>query len=216
MLLDRDRADRYLRDLGIDAVVATSPTNVTYVTDYRCWLAPIMRDYMVSPGASSALAHRDFAVLPLGENPVLVVDALMAANAGECWVRDIEPAGPGGFELPDGAPGPFAEDLERIAAILLRERGNETAVDALRLGDRSARAPQLAYRARARRASDLDRGADTKPSSRRRDPRLLEPVPPDQGGQERRGALPPRAGRRGRRAGRAGCDRRNGARHQPG
>ena len=143
MLLNRDRADRYLRDLGIDAVVATSPTNVTYVTDYRCWLASIMRDYMVSPGASSALAHRDFAVLPLGEEPVLVVDALMAANASDCWVRDIEPAGHGGFELPAGAPAPFADDLERIAAIL-RERRNATAVDALisaidRRGLRSSR-----------------------------------------------------------------------------
>jgi Xaa-Pro dipeptidase len=130
VILDRDRADRHLRELGLDAVVATSPTNVTYVTDYRCWLAPIMRDYMVSPGASSALAHRDFAVLPLGEEPVLVVDALMAANASECWVRDIEPAGAGGFELPKERPAPFAEDLERIAAIV-RERRNETAVDAL-------------------------------------------------------------------------------------
>jgi Xaa-Pro dipeptidase len=129
VLLDRDRADRYLRDCGLDALVATSPPNVTYVTDYRCWLAPIMREYMGVPGGSSALAHRDFAVLPLGGDPVLVVDALFAANAAECWIRDIEPAGSGGFELPSG-PVTLPAELERIAAIL-RERRNETAVDAL-------------------------------------------------------------------------------------
>jgi hypothetical protein len=39
---------------GVDAIVATSAANITYFSGYSCWLDPLLKEYMLSPGASSS------------------------------------------------------------------------------------------------------------------------------------------------------------------
>ena len=45
MLFNRARAVDYMRRCGLDALVATSATNITYFTDYFCWLDPLFNDF---------------------------------------------------------------------------------------------------------------------------------------------------------------------------
>jgi Xaa-Pro dipeptidase len=116
VLLNRERAVMYMREHGLDAIVPASPVNVRYFTDYACWLAPLFREYMVVPGASSELSQRNFAVFPL-------------EGEAESWVSDIHIVGNGGFELPS-ASRVLPDDLRRIAEAL-QPGGDASAVDAL-------------------------------------------------------------------------------------
>jgi Xaa-Pro aminopeptidase len=129
MLLNRERALASMREHRLDAIVAASPVNVRYLTDYACWLTPLFREYMVSPGGSSELSQRNFALLPLDGEPALIVEALWAANAADSWVTDIHVVGDGGFELTSTTNG-LPANLERIAAAAHPAKG-ANAVDAL-------------------------------------------------------------------------------------
>jgi Xaa-Pro dipeptidase len=128
-MLNRERALAYMREHELEAIVAVSPVNVRYFTDYACWLAPLFREYMTSPGASSDLSQRNFALFPLEGEPALVVEAMWAATAADSWVRDIHVVGDGGFELPS-APSRLPENLRRIADAVHPAR-DASAVDAL-------------------------------------------------------------------------------------
>jgi Xaa-Pro dipeptidase len=88
MLFNRTRAIEYMRRYELDVLVATSPPNITYFTDYFCWLDPLFKEYMMAPGTSSEIAQR-YAVFPLEGEPALVVSPLMAVNAADSWVRDL-------------------------------------------------------------------------------------------------------------------------------
>jgi Xaa-Pro dipeptidase len=114
MLINRERALALMREHGVDAIVATSPINVRYLSDYACWLAPLFREYMSSPGASSDLSQRNFAVLPVEGEPVLIVDAMFAATAADSWVADIRAVGDAGFQL-RGQPEALPDGLARVA-----------------------------------------------------------------------------------------------------
>ena len=100
MLLNRSRAIDYMRDCGLDAIVATSSVNVQYLSDFHCWLTPLFREYMVSPGGSSRLIQQNFALLPLEGDPAVVVEPYFAIDAAVTWVQDIRIAGGGDFEEP--------------------------------------------------------------------------------------------------------------------
>src|SRR5438132_8214739 len=88
VLLNRDRAVALMRECDVDAIVATSPPNVLYLSDYACWLDPLFKAYMMRPGAPAELAH-NFALLPALGEPALVVPGIWAANALDCWVQDL-------------------------------------------------------------------------------------------------------------------------------
>src|SRR5579864_8972860 len=88
VLLNRPRANQFMSQARVDALIATSPINVTYFTDYYVWLDPLMLEYMARPGASSALSPL-FAVLPFEGDPALVVSPILAANAADLWVQDL-------------------------------------------------------------------------------------------------------------------------------
>ena len=88
MFFNKPRAIEYMRRYDLDVLVATSPANITYFTDYRCWLDPLFKEYMTVPGASSSLGQ-GYAVFPLEGEPALVVNADTAVNATDLWVRDL-------------------------------------------------------------------------------------------------------------------------------
>lgn len=89
MLLNQLRALDYMQRYRLDVLVATSPTNITYFTDYYLWLDRLFKEYMVVPGASSHLVQY-YAVFPLEGEPALVVNPLMAVNAANLWVRNLQ------------------------------------------------------------------------------------------------------------------------------
>ena len=129
MLFNRARAIDYMREYGLDALVATSPVNITYFTDYYCWIDPLFKEYMMVPGASSNLAQA-YAVFPLEGEPALVVNPLFAANAEELWVKDLHIFGSAGLD--DSLPaGELPQSLLRFQELLLSPHDNATPTDAL-------------------------------------------------------------------------------------
>jgi Xaa-Pro dipeptidase len=130
MVLNRSRAEEFMRRHGLDALVATSPVNVTYFTDYACWLASGFKEYMVSPGGSSERAQQSFALLPLEGEAALVIEPLWAVNACDLWVTDLVLAGDAGFEPSDDA-GQLPEPLPRILELLQNAARSETPIEGL-------------------------------------------------------------------------------------
>src|SRR5690242_14586506 len=98
VLVNRDRALGLMRQYSLDALVASSPRNVLYFSDYHCWLDPLFKGYMMRPGAPSDLSH-NFAVLPADGDAALVVPAIWAANAAESWIKDLWLHGAGDLDL---------------------------------------------------------------------------------------------------------------------
>ena len=97
MLFNRQRAIEYMDRYNLDALVATSPTNITYFSDYHCWLDKLFKAYMTNPGAGTELTQQ-FAVFPRHGEPSLILVPLLAANALDCWVKDVRSVGGGGFD----------------------------------------------------------------------------------------------------------------------
>ena len=129
MLFHRERAINYMREYGLDVLIATSPVNITYFTDYFCWIDPLFKEYMMVPGASANLAQA-YAVFPLEGEPALVVNPLFAVNAEELWVKDLHIFGSAGLD--DSLPtGEIPQQLLRFQDLLQAQQGNATATDAL-------------------------------------------------------------------------------------
>lgn len=129
MLFHRERAINYMREYGLDVLIATSPVNITYFTDYFCWIDPLFKEYMMVPGASANLAQA-YAVFPLEGDPALVVNPLFAVNAEELWVKDLHIFGSAGLD--DSLPaGEIPQQLHRFQDLLQAQHGNATATDAL-------------------------------------------------------------------------------------
>jgi Xaa-Pro aminopeptidase len=130
MLLNLERAIDYMRNYELDALVATSPANVTYFTDYASWLEPIFRDYMMDPGGSSSI-REGYAVLPAEGEPAIVLNPEFAVNAADLWVKDIQIYGNSGldFSLP---PSAMTDDTHRKFYELARTAGrHRTPTEAL-------------------------------------------------------------------------------------
>ena len=49
------RAAAYMQRCGLDGIIASSPVNITYFTDYHCWLDGQFKEFMVKPGGSGDL-----------------------------------------------------------------------------------------------------------------------------------------------------------------
>lgn len=129
MLFNKPHAMEYMRRCGLEALVATSPINITYFSDYYFWLDPMFKEYWLSPGASSNLAQ-GYAVFPLEGEPALVVGPQQVVNTADLWVRDVHTYGGTGLDdsLPPAAlPG----EAERLYAVLHRPGHNATPTEAL-------------------------------------------------------------------------------------
>ena len=98
MLFNQIRAREYLKRCGLDAVIATSPVNVLYCTDYSCWIDPLMRQFMAVPGGTTAQALNSFAVFDGDGAMGLVLHTAFAVNSADIWVKDVWPYGDLGFD----------------------------------------------------------------------------------------------------------------------
>ncbi len=131
MLFNKTRAQEYMRRCGVDVLVATSPVNITYFSDYRCWIDPLFKAYMMVPGASSDPdPTAAYAIFPLEGEPALVASPTFAVNASDLWVRDIHIFGDHGLD--DSLPlGDLSDTEQRIFDILHRPQQDATPTDAL-------------------------------------------------------------------------------------
>ena len=131
MLFNKTRAREYMRCCGVDVLVATSPVNITYFSDYRCWIDPLFKAYMMAPGApSDPEPTAAYAIFPLAGDPALVVSPTFAVNASDLWVKDIHIFGDHGLD--DSLPlGDLSDTKQRVFDILHRAQDNTTPTDAL-------------------------------------------------------------------------------------
>ena len=122
------RAAAYMQRCGLDGIIASSPVNITYFTDYHCWLDGQFKEFMVTPGGSGDLLPAFALYRPAGR-PGLTVSALLAVNALDLPV-DLCPWGDAALDW--GAPlGPMDEAQQRLWQQLRAMRSETTAVDAL-------------------------------------------------------------------------------------
>ncbi len=131
MLFNSNRAIEFMRRCEVDVLVATSPTNVTFFSDYYSWLDSQFKEYMMNPGASSDLDQTaPYAVFPLEGEPALIISPMCAADAADLWVRDLHIFG---TPLLDDTriPTTFSEIEQRFYNLLQGKRVNVTPVDAL-------------------------------------------------------------------------------------
>ena len=131
MLFNKTRAQEYMRRCGVDVLVATSPVNITYFSDYRCWIDPLFKAYMMVPGApSDPDPTAAYAIFPLEGEPALVASPTFAVNASDLWVQDIHIFGDHGLD--DSLPLGDLSDVEQcIFDILHRPQQDATPTDAL-------------------------------------------------------------------------------------
>ena len=136
MFFNQSRARVFMRECGLDALIATSHVSITYFTGYFCWLDPTIRAFMLQPGLDGRLALTGYAVFPLEGEPALVLNPLFAVNGADLWVRDIQIFGKSGVDetltvrgkSPAGrvasAVGPDARRADRGDAVSSSRRQN--------------------------------------------------------------------------------------------
>lgn len=131
MLFNKVRAEAYMEAADIDALLATSPVSITYLTDYSCWIDPLMKEYMMAPGASSDTGET-YALYPRQGDPALVCSsALMAVNAIDLWVKDLRCYGAPGMDVSISA-GDCGSDEARVMESVATAPENSSASHALR------------------------------------------------------------------------------------
>jgi len=107
------RAANHMDAANVDALVSWSPASVRCLTGYWCWLAPLFREFMVSPGGSGELVQRNIALLPRSGDSCLVLEPMWALNTSATWVQDIRVAG--GSQFVADADGCEPERVEALS-----------------------------------------------------------------------------------------------------
>ena len=129
MLFNIRRAVDYMQRSRLDAIIATSPTNVTYFSNYHSWTDYLFKEYMLSPGASSDRIQ-NYSMFPLEGDPSLVLSSFEAVNAADVWVEDIHVFGDSGCDL-SSTSRIIPENLDRFYQYVTQPQSSHTATDAL-------------------------------------------------------------------------------------
>jgi Xaa-Pro aminopeptidase len=93
MLLHKMRALDYMQRCDLAALIATSATHITYLSDYQYWGDAVMRGYMGRPGTSSSLSAENYAVLTTNGDGGLVLPGLLLPQAEGSWVAELRTYG---------------------------------------------------------------------------------------------------------------------------
>jgi Xaa-Pro aminopeptidase len=89
---------------GLKAVVATSPINVYYFSEFDCWMYRGFKEYFHNPGAPDLLMQA-YAVLPSEGEPALIVKADTAGFARDLPVKDLQTySAPSDSEVEESGP----------------------------------------------------------------------------------------------------------------
>ena len=167
MLFNVERAREYMRDCGLDALIATSPVNITYFTDYFIWIDALMKEYMVKPGGSPDIAQ-GYALFPFdGEPALMVTSSMLAVNGVDLWVRDLRISGAAGLDW-SLAPKQLSERMHRMYTLLKDAPDCGTTTDALVgvLSDRGLSGGTLGVEADGMTAARYDQLRQALPDAR--------------------------------------------------
>ena len=125
-LVNAPRLAAFLEEAGLDAFVGGSQANVYYLSGYRCWLEPLMREWMMRPGAGLGPVQESFAIATRAGASCLVVGATFAPDALASWVDDVRVWGSFGYdeELPAGELEP---GIAQIRAAQRKPAGDDAA-----------------------------------------------------------------------------------------
>ena len=137
MLFNKPRATQFMKQCGLDALVATSAVNVTYFSEYYLWVDALFKEYMVNPGGSSN-RFQLYAVFPASGEAALVLSPYVALNAADIWIKDLQVYGDAGLDFSRSSepadspyarfvdltknPSPHSTPTEALLAVL-RSRG---------------------------------------------------------------------------------------------
>jgi Xaa-Pro dipeptidase len=137
MLFNAPRATQFMKECGLDALVATSAVNVTYFSEYYLWVDALFKEYMVNPGGSSN-RFQLYAVFPASGEAALVLSPFVALNAADIWIKDLQVYGDAGLDFSRSSepadspyarffdltknPSPHSTPTEALLAVL-RSRG---------------------------------------------------------------------------------------------
>lgn len=127
MLCNRDRAIKFMREAGIDAIIATSPKTIGYFSDYNWPLDTSMREYMFRPEASSEHQFPGFVIFPAVGEPTFILGTRFALNS-QSWIKDVRLFG-SNFDF-DLSLTP--KDLDERVARIVGGNSYPHAIDALR------------------------------------------------------------------------------------
>lgn len=114
-----------MRASGMDVLVGASPAALADLADYRNWIDPLFREYMMRPGASSDLQQALVLLTSEGE-VTLLVSAEMAANARDTTADRIVVWG-----SDEAVPRDLPAGFEQVAEAFGRPR-RATRTEALR------------------------------------------------------------------------------------
>jgi Xaa-Pro dipeptidase len=123
-LFNSGRAKQYMNETGLDVLIATSAVNVRYFTGYSCWLDPLFKEYMMSPGSSSEFSQRSYAVFPREGSAALITKSLMSIDAADIGIKDIRGYGDPGVDY--SLLSSPATDVETRFLTLLRDTPADT------------------------------------------------------------------------------------------
>src|SRR5579875_3478192 len=109
MLLNRERALGVMADFGIDALLATTPVNLLYVSDYAPWHHWVYRLF-----TATKFMFQNYALLPRRTDvaPALIFMHYIYQAQWPSWIENLYPFGPAPeFE---GEPGPeYGPEVQR-------------------------------------------------------------------------------------------------------
>lgn len=108
MIYNRNRANEYLTEHDLEAVVATTPVNVSYLTGLDCWQYRDFRENMGTPGAPNT-PNQAYAVLAPDKEPVLVIATGTTGFTSDLEVGHLRTYGGEGMKLPPKKEGESSE-----------------------------------------------------------------------------------------------------------
>ena len=130
--LNKLRATDFMEQYDLDAIIATSPTNIYYFTGYHWWLDPLFRRYMVNPGDSDELLFPGFSVLTRDGDSALIVNKMLVVNAAHMDTQVVHPFG--GFTYDESTESKSWRDRDLQIFGLIGNRDHQTRIDALKEG----------------------------------------------------------------------------------
>lgn len=128
-MINRPRALDYLQKCGLDALVATSPVNITYFTGFYSWLGGQFKEFMVRPGGSGDLLP-SFALFSASGESALAIEATWACNTVDLQTDEVRYFGGAMLDHSIGVP-PLAEPQRKLHESMTAVPYAESAVDAL-------------------------------------------------------------------------------------
>jgi Xaa-Pro dipeptidase len=77
-----------MSDYKLKALIATTPLNVSYFTDFDCWMHRLFTENMLTVGGTNDLIQ-SYALLPLDGEPALITKTGFGLYSEDLWVKDV-------------------------------------------------------------------------------------------------------------------------------